>query len=110
MKIKFHHCDFVDRPDYKVRKKNVVTEFLSSESVVEDGVEIRRSVFKVDDPSMRFKGLACFDYSLQNLLAAGVNLKMSYCVPQNFQAVENASVAASRLSDYVKSLNSENNG
>lgn len=89
MPVKCSHADHYHvRKVYDYKGLPFVCEYLTLEDTSENGVVSRRSVFKIDDNTTRFKGLVASDFDLQNQLAAGVDLKHTICRPTSIDAVD----------------------
>lgn len=54
---------------------NVKRQKLSTQKVMRDNRTISVSVYVVDDPSTRYQGLKSYDFALENLIEAGVEIK-----------------------------------
>lgn len=90
---------------------NEKLELLGSEEVLVDGVQLRQTKYIVDDAEHRFDGLKPSDFFLENLLAAGVDLKQSFCRSSHFGAVEHLELELEKMSSFssrVKSMDSGN--
>lgn len=80
---------------------DVCVELLSSEDSLVDGVQCKVSKYVVDDSAHRFDGLKCSDFALENLQAAGVDLRMQFCRPSSLSAVDSLEYEAFRMYDYA---------
>lgn len=102
MKIPFHHSDMNARVPLRVHKLHCKVEVLTTTTELVDGRPLRKSVYVVDDSETRFKGMKASDFALENLLAAGVNLRSSFVTPSQFSAVDNALPNVIKLAEFAE--------
>lgn len=101
-KIKFHHSSILERNDYIPSVIESKEEFLTVEPELVDGVSLSRSLFKLDDSRLRFKGMKASDFNLHNQLAAGVNLSSAFCVPSKISMVDSVVAASINMRNYFE--------
>lgn len=63
-------------------------EYLGSEQVDFEGRAINKSVYKVDDPKTRYKGLRGVDFSLENQILVGADLDKSVLLSPSMLEIE----------------------
>lgn len=73
-KIYSSNIPFVSEDVFRVKR-----EYFATENVDFEGRSIPSSVYKVDDPSSRYKGLTANDFCLENQLAVGVPMNPIKC-------------------------------
>lgn len=83
-----------------VPPNNSIVELLSTDDVVIDGVQVKQASYVCDDSGHRFDGLKASDFALENLIAAGVDLKMTFCRPNSLGAVSSMEYELQKMLDY----------
>lgn len=73
-KIYSGRCHFPDEKIFHTKR-----EYLASDMIDFEGKSISTTVYKVDSPVDRYKGLNATDFALENQLAVGVQLNPVKC-------------------------------